>query len=166
MSTKRKRSESGDGDENSERKMAKTEDSTRENEPKLSYEDSLQLANKIAEPMASKKLYKKLSKLAKKVAGEKKMTVMGLKNVRKHIRRKLGPGLVLLAGDVLPIDIYSHMAIVCEDAKIPYCYIPTRQYLAKMFNISRSVMIVLIKKTDNKHYKESEELISLLPAHF
>ena len=29
-------------------------------------------------------------------------------------------------GDVLPIDVYSCMPIMCEDAKLPYCYVPAR----------------------------------------
>lgn len=33
---------------------------------------------------------------------------------------------VVIAGDVSPIDVISHIPIVCEDNKIPYAYVPSR----------------------------------------
>lgn len=32
----------------------------------------------------------------------------------------------MLAGDVSPLDVISHMPVVCEDADIPYCYAPSK----------------------------------------
>ena len=33
---------------------------------------------------------------------------------------------VVIAGDVSPIDVISHIPVVCEDNKIPYAYVPSR----------------------------------------
>lgn len=33
---------------------------------------------------------------------------------------------VVLAGDVTPIDVYSHLPVMCEDRNIPYCYVPSK----------------------------------------
>ena len=32
----------------------------------------------------------------------------------------------MLAGDVSPIDVISHLPVLCEDNKVPYCYVPSR----------------------------------------
>ena len=36
------------------------------------------------------------------------------------------PCLVIIAGDVSPLDIISHMPVLCEDKNIPYCYAPSK----------------------------------------
>src|SRR5690348_13758460 len=37
--------------------------------------------------------------------------------------------LVVLAGDISPIDVLSHVPVLCEDAEIPYCYVPFKEEL-------------------------------------
>lgn len=32
----------------------------------------------------------------------------------------------MLAGDTLPIDVYCHLPIMCEDRNLPYAYIPSK----------------------------------------
>lgn len=34
--------------------------------------------------------------------------------------------IVVLAGDTLPIDVYCHLPIMCEDRNLPYAYIPSK----------------------------------------
>ena len=34
--------------------------------------------------------------------------------------------IVVLAGDVTPIDVYSHLPVMCEDRNVPYCYVPSK----------------------------------------
>ena len=34
--------------------------------------------------------------------------------------------IVVLAGDTLPIDVYCHLPIMCEDRSLPYAYIPSK----------------------------------------
>jgi len=34
---------------------------------------------------------------------------------------------VVLAGDTSPIDVYSHMPVACEEADVPYCFVPSRE---------------------------------------
>ena len=45
--------------------------------------------------------------------------------VSKAIRKK-EKGVVIFAGDVSPIDVYSAMPVACEDAGLPYIYVPAR----------------------------------------
>ena len=86
--------------------------------------DEFKMVNVIAKPMASKKLTKKTYKLVKKSSKAKQLR-RGVKEVQKTIRKK-EKGVVVFAGDVSPIDVYSCMPIMCEDAKLPYCYVPAR----------------------------------------
>jgi H/ACA ribonucleoprotein complex subunit 2 len=33
----------------------------------------------------------------------------------------------VLAGDISPIDVITHIPIVCEDNKVPYIYVPSKE---------------------------------------
>ena len=33
---------------------------------------------------------------------------------------------VIIAGDISPIDVISHIPVACEDNKVPYAYVPSR----------------------------------------
>jgi H/ACA ribonucleoprotein complex subunit 2 len=35
--------------------------------------------------------------------------------------------LVVLAGDIWPIDVISHIPVLCEDNEIPYVYVPAKE---------------------------------------
>ena len=37
--------------------------------------------------------------------------------------------IIVLAGDVSPVDVISFMPVVCEEAGLPYCYIPTKEVI-------------------------------------
>ncbi|XP_066601769.1 H/ACA ribonucleoprotein complex subunit 2-like protein [Prorops nasuta] len=117
----------------------------------LTYEDKLQFVNEISKPMASKKLTKKIYKLVKKASKHKTYLRNGLKDVQKHIR-KGEKGMVVFAGDVLPIEIMCHLPVVCEDKDIPYCYTPSRQDIGAAMGVKRGCLMVLIK--EHPDYKE------------
>lgn len=34
--------------------------------------------------------------------------------------------IVVFAGDTLPIDVYCHLPIMCEDRSLPYAYVPSK----------------------------------------
>jgi len=56
---------------------------------------------------------------------------------------------VVFAGDVNPIDTYSHMPIVCEEANIPYCFVPSKLDLGHAMGSKKSACVVMIKKKDD-----------------
>jgi hypothetical protein len=35
--------------------------------------------------------------------------------------------ICVLAGDISPIDVITHIPIVCEDNKVPYIYVPSKE---------------------------------------
>ncbi|KAF5908887.1 h/aca ribonucleoprotein complex subunit 2-like protein, partial [Clarias magur] len=89
-----------------------------------SYQELLANINPIANPLASRKLSKKLYKCVKKAAKHKQIR-RGVKEVQKFIN-KGEKGIVVLAGDTLPIEVYCHLPVMCEDRSLPYAYIPSK----------------------------------------
>jgi H/ACA ribonucleoprotein complex subunit 2 len=78
----------------------------------------------IAKPLASKKTTKKLHKLVKKASTAKHIS-RGVKEVVKAIR-KGAKGLCVIAGDISPIDVITHIPVLCEGryAHHTHMYIP------------------------------------------
>ena len=56
---------------------------------------------------------------------------------------------MIFAGDVNPIDTYSHMPIVCEEASIPYCFVPSKLDLGHSMGSKKSACVVMIKVKDD-----------------
>lgn len=110
----------------------------------LSYEDLVERVCSIAKPLASKKLTKRVYKTAKK-ASKAKSIRRGVREVVKSLR-KGEKGLVVLAGDVSPIDVLTHIPVYCEDKSIPYVYIPSRRDLGSAIQTKRPTSAILIKK--------------------
>ena len=51
----------------------------------------------------------------------------------------------VLAGDISPIDVITHVPVLCEDAGVPYIYVPSKEALGAAGGTKRptSVMLVL-----------------------
>jgi H/ACA ribonucleoprotein complex subunit 2 len=49
----------------------------------------------------------------------------GVKDVVKAIK-KGSRGIVVLAADISPVDVISHIPVLCEDTQIPYVYVRSR----------------------------------------
>lgn len=108
-----------------------------------SYEDRVKAVNCISQPLANKKSTKKAHKLVKKAAGVKQIR-RGVKEVIKGIR-KGEKGLAILAGDIYPLDVISHIPILLEEKDIPYLFVPSKQDLGLAASTKRPTSVVLIK---------------------
>ncbi|VDL98722.1 unnamed protein product [Schistocephalus solidus] len=120
----------------------------------LGYEEKLKFTCAIAKPMASEKLTRRLGKLMKK-AKRNKLLSCGVKDAVKQIIKKKLPGILVIAGDVSPIDTVSHIPVICEENNIPYCYVPSRYELGANFSSTASSLCVFIKP-----HEEYEDLYS------
>jgi H/ACA ribonucleoprotein complex subunit 2 len=92
--------------------------------------------------MASKKYTSRIHKLVKK-ASSAKLVKKGVKDVVKALR-KGESGLCIIAGDISPIDVISHLPIMCEDRRIPYIYVPSKSDLGAAACTKRPTSCVLI----------------------
>ncbi|TKR63516.1 hypothetical protein L596_027334 [Steinernema carpocapsae] len=123
---------------------------------KISYEELCEHANAIAKPMADKKLNKKILKLVKKAAAEKSMK-QGVSDVHREIRKAVEAnkgkdtpidGMVILAGNVYPIDVYSHVPAWCDDVEIPFVFVPSKEQLGAACGHKRNAVLVYVKPND------------------
>lgn len=107
-----------------------------------SYEEKIKYVSAIANPLASKKSTKRVHKLVKK-ATKAKVVRRGVKEVVKALR-KGEKGFCIIAGDISPIDVISHLPIMCEDRQVPYLYVPSKQDLGAAAATKRPTSCVLI----------------------
>lgn len=153
--------------------MAKKEKSSKSEEPEESnYEKRLAAVLPFAQPLAPKKLNKKVLKTVKK-ASKAKHVKRGVKEVVKALR-KGEKGLVVIAGDISPPDVISHLPVLCEDSSVPYVFIPSKEDLGSAGATKRPTSVVMIvpnggknKKADSKsdEYREGfDEVVKEIPA--
>lgn len=111
------------------------------------YEERCKAINILASPLASKKSTKKAHKLVRKATQSKSLR-RGVKELVKGIR-KGDKGLAILAGDVFPIDVMSHLPILLEEHNIPYIFVPSKRDLGAAACTKRPTSCVLIKDKKN-----------------
>ena len=109
----------------------------------------------IAEPLASDKMNKKLIKLVKKSMKDK-LVARGVKETVKAVRKGT-KGLVIIAADISPIDVLSHLPILCEDKNVAYIYVKSRAEIGEACKTKRPTSCVLVQKPskDLEALKES-----------
>lgn len=141
-------------------------------------DDVLRFTSPIAHPMADDKLNKKIFKTVKKglycaivgsiletltlyIASKVKHVRRGVKEVSKAIR-KGEKGLVVIAGDISPLDVISHLPVLCEDNDVPYIFVPSKEKLGEASATKRptSVSMVVLggKNKDDKAAEDYKEL--------
>ena len=127
------------------------------------YDELLRFISPISKPLASKKLTKKIYKLVRKSSKEKAIVRRGIREAMKFIR-KGETGLVVLAGDVSPVDVISHVPSVCEEKKIPYCFTPSKQELGEALGSKRPTCMALVKcGTEKELYDDCFAKVKDLP---
>ena len=128
-----------------------------------SYDELVELVSVIAKPMASRKLTKRLYKVVKKAKKAKKLR-RGVREVVKALRKN-EKGVVVLAGDVSPIDVISHIPVFCEEKDVPYCYVPSRKELGLAGGTQRPTSVVLVQSGQDYEdvYQDCHGTVSGLP---
>ncbi|KAJ3358706.1 hypothetical protein GGF32_010046 [Allomyces javanicus] len=107
----------------------------------------------IATPLADADLTKKLLKSVKKATATKG-TRRGMKEVVKALR-KGEKGVVILAADVTPIDVISHIPVLCEDNDVPYVFVPSKEEIGAAGSTKRPASVILISAKVEGEAKES-----------
>jgi H/ACA ribonucleoprotein complex subunit 2 len=93
-------------------------------------------------------MHKKVYKAVKKAA-EKKWLRRGVKEVVKALR-KGEKGLCVIAGDIAPIDVISHIPVFCEEQEVPYIFVNSKADLGAAGNTKRPTSVVLISTKDGE----------------
>ncbi|RLF05805.1 MAG: 50S ribosomal protein L7ae [Thermoprotei archaeon] len=79
----------------------------------------------IVPPELAEKAYEALN-----VARETGSIKKGTNETTKAVERGLAK-LVLIAEDVDPPEIVAHLPLLCDEKKVPYVYVPSKQKLGK-----------------------------------
>lgn len=71
-------------------------------------------------------------------------------------------GIVVLAADISPMDVISHIPVLCEDHNIPYIFVQSRAELGLAGGTKRPTSVVmvsrdLLKKKDGKVAEGADE---------
>lgn len=112
----------------------------------------------IAQPLANEKLTGRTLKLVRKAAKAKSVR-RGVKEVLKALRRK-EKGVMVIAGNVTPIDVISHLPVLCEDNNIPYIYVPAKEELGAASSTKRPTSCVLVLPKKGADWMEAYDKVS------
>jgi H/ACA ribonucleoprotein complex subunit 2 len=107
------------------------------------YEERVKAVNVISHPLASKKSTKKVYKLVKKASSVKYIR-RGVKEIVKALR-KGEKGLAVLAGDIYPVDVISHLPVLLEESEVPYIFVPSKHDLGAAASTKRPTSCVLVR---------------------
>ncbi|KAI0973975.1 L30e-like protein, partial [Xylaria arbuscula] len=105
----------------------------------------------FARPLADDKATKKVMKSVRKAAKNKTLK-RGVKEVVKSLRKSPAagpgntsfPGVVVLAGDISPMDVISHIPVLCEDVNVPYIFVASRAELGAAGSTKRPTSVVMV----------------------
>jgi H/ACA ribonucleoprotein complex subunit 2 len=65
--------------------------------------------------------------------------------------------LLILAADITPIDIISHLPVLSEEAQIPYIFVPSKEELGQASSTKRPTSCVMVCPTQKIKQKKGEE---------
>lgn len=68
----------------------------------------------------------------------------------------LGPGVVVLAADISPMDVISHIPVLCEDHNVPYIFVSSRAELGAAGNTKRPTSVVMVSESKTGPKKEEK----------
>merc|ERR1712139_618425 len=111
-------------------------------------------------PLADAKLSKKLFKCIKK-ATKTKQVLRGVKEVVKAVRKGT-KGICVIAGNISPMDVISHLPILCEDKDVPYVYVRAKEELGAAGLTKRPTSCMLIAPSVKGSEEEPEGYSELL----
>ena len=74
--------------------------------------------------------------------------------------------IVVIAADISPIDVLSHLPILCEDKNVPYIYVKSRAEVGEACKTKRPTSCVLINNPgkDLKVKKSFDRCLELVQA--
>ncbi|KAF2762540.1 L30e-like protein [Pseudovirgaria hyperparasitica] len=122
----------------------------------------------FANPLADEKQTKKVMKGVKKAAKHKSIR-RGVKEVVKSLRKTTSSGpassansspasIVVIAADISPMDVISHIPVLCEDHNIPYIYVKSRAELGAAGSTKRPTSVVMLtEKSTSKKGGDGDE---------
>ena len=63
---------------------------------------------------------------------------------------------MILAADISPMDVISHIPVLCEDHGVPYVYVPSRAELGAAGSTKRPTSVVLVGKERGRDRRQEK----------
>lgn len=108
----------------------------------------------IAHPLADENTSKLILECTKKQL-EDKVLISGVKDCQKEILKTehltVQNMVMIFSAETYPMDLITHIPILCEDRNIPYYFVKNTDYM-------NGFTCVLLKNEDNK-YQEVSKII-------
>ncbi|KAF4977767.1 hypothetical protein FZEAL_5733 [Fusarium zealandicum] len=132
----------------------------------------------VADEKGTKKVYKTIRKgtscpaivaaprgnrqLTHVTAAKNNTLKRGVKEVVKTLRKSPAsapgntsfPGVVIIAGDISPMDVISHLPVLCEDHNVPFIFVTSRAELGAAAKTKRPTSVVMIMEKSEGKKKE------------
>lgn len=69
---------------------------------------------------------------------------------------------MLIAGNITPIDVISHLPVLCESSGIPYVYVPSKEELGIAGSTKRPTSCILVQLKDKsaEHRETYDEVVA------
>ena len=64
---------------------------------------------------------------------------------------------MILAADISPMDVISHIPVLCEDHNVPYVFVTSRAELGMAGNTKRPTSVVMVSPERGGKKKAGEE---------
>lgn len=109
----------------------------------------------IAHPLADSEMASLIHKYTKKQLEDGNL-ISGIRECQKYILKRVATemsGLVVLNGSTSPMDLITHIPILCEEKKIPYVFVESPK------DLNGFTCVVLKEKHEEIKYEEVSELI-------
>ena len=99
-------------------------------------------------------------------AAKNKSLKRGVKEVVKSLRKSQtaaaatgseAPAIVVLAADISPMDVISHLPVLCEDHGVPYIFVSSRAELGAASSTKRPTSVVMVSKEPEGKKKDKEK---------
>jgi len=78
-----------------------------------------------------------------------------VKEVVKQLRKKKR-GIVIMAGDISPIELVAHIPILCEGHGNPYIYVKTKESLGAASLSKKPTTILMLLRPSSTHELKDE----------
>ena len=134
----------------------------------------------FANPLADEKVGKKVLKSVRKgwdnyrslncscanmlPGAQNKALKRGVKEVVKALRKSTAtePGdlpfaVVVIAADISPMDVISHIPVLCEDHSVPYIFVTSRTELGAAGSTKRPTSVTMITREKGGKKKDAEK---------
>ena len=82
----------------------------------------------------------------KEVVKALRKSASGIPNVSESVPF----GIVILAADISPMDVISHIPVLAEDHGIPYIYVTSRAELGMAGQTKRPTSVVMVARDEGK----------------